>query len=366
MRTIVIDTNVLLADPTVLTSYPEAEMLIPETVLSELDKLKTSRVDPDLRFRGREVSRLLFDLSEQGNLVEGVALSEGGRLRVAPLLGDTVLPESLSVRNADDRILAVALQESRERPNEVFLMTNDLNMLLKAQTLGVQVLRHGDGVESSFGRRYIIRPFQRYRIPLTILAISLAVFAAIIFLVVAFQPKSPTSVQQINVPVDLRNSLTPEQQRVLQALTDLQQNPNDAQSLLAAANALYDAQQYQSSVRYFQGYLRQRPNDLDAKTDLGSAYFNIGKTDEGIRITTDVLEANPNHVNANFNLAIMYWRGKGDYQASLRRFERVLALTKNSTDPKQHEANQLAQNNIKALKAEATQRGIKLRSGGVQ
>jgi hypothetical protein len=79
MKTIVLDTNVLLADPQALLAFPDAEVVIPETVLGELDKLKTSRVDPDLRFRGREVSRMLFELSEQGSLIDGVDLPDGGR-----------------------------------------------------------------------------------------------------------------------------------------------------------------------------------------------------------------------------------------------------------------------------------------------
>src|SRR5512139_2239332 len=105
MKIYVLDTNVLLADPGVILSFPDAEVVIPETVLAELDKLKTSRVDPDLRFRGREVSRVLFDLSEQGSLTEGVPLPDGGTLRVAT--EDNGMPEGLSARNADDRILAV-------------------------------------------------------------------------------------------------------------------------------------------------------------------------------------------------------------------------------------------------------------------
>ena len=63
-KIVVLDTNVLLADPNSVLSFPRAEVVIPETVLGELDKLKTARVDPDLRFRGREVSRILFELSE--------------------------------------------------------------------------------------------------------------------------------------------------------------------------------------------------------------------------------------------------------------------------------------------------------------
>ena len=113
-KIVVLDTNVLLADPNSVLSFPRAEVVIPETVLSELDKLKTARVDPDLRFRGREVSRILFDLSEEGSLVDGVELPDGGTLRVMPFDADTRdLPEGISARNADDRILITALQVQR-------------------------------------------------------------------------------------------------------------------------------------------------------------------------------------------------------------------------------------------------------------
>lgn len=367
MRTIVLDTNVLLADPSALLAFPDSEVVIPETVLGELDKLKTSRVDPDLRFRGREVSRALFDLSEQGNLVDGVELPENGRLRVVPLRNEGEMPEGLSGRNADDRILAVAIQESHDG-SDVTLVTNDLNMLLKAQTLGVRVFRHGDGIEASFGRRYIIRPFQRYRIPLTILMISLAVFAAIIVLVMAFQPATQQQQsQQIYIPTELRDTFTTTQLQVQSLLVALQQDPNDIQSRLQLANTLYDSHLYRDSTKHFELYLQKRPNDLDVKTDLGSAYFYSGQTDQGIRLTNDVLEKNPNHTSANFNLGIMYWQGKHDYQAAYDQFAKVVSLTANATQGSDQAAiGTLAKRNEEQVKKNAESAGVKLRSGGVQ
>ena len=109
-KVVILDTNVLLADPNSILSFPRSEVVIPETVLGELDKLKTARVDPDLRFRGREISRMLFDLSEDGSLVEGVELPDGGTLRVAPFDSEKTLPKGVGSRNADDRILATAYQ----------------------------------------------------------------------------------------------------------------------------------------------------------------------------------------------------------------------------------------------------------------
>ena len=236
MRTIVLDTNVLLADPGSIFAFPDAEIVIPETVLGELDKLKTSRVDPDLRFRGREVSRMLFELSEQGSLLDGVELPDGGTLRVVPYDSDTTLPEGLSPRNADDRILATAYQVcDSECEGGLTMITNDLNMLLKGQALGLDVERHGDGVEGSFGKRYIVRPFQRYKVPLAILGIAVAVFAAI--LTVALWAPSLGNTQTA-IPQEFRELLSAEQEQALDYLTRLEADPLDAEALLGMAQPL--------------------------------------------------------------------------------------------------------------------------------
>lgn len=355
-KVVVIDTNVLLADPNSLLSFPRAEVVIPETVLGELDKLKTARVDPDLRFRGREVSRLLFEFSEEGSLVEGVELPEGGRLRVVPFESDTPMPEGLIARNSDDRILATAVNEREKASNDtsVVLVTNDLNMLLKAQTLGVEVQRHGDGTEGGWGRRYIIRPFQRYKVPISILAIALAVFAAVIAIVVFSRPSS-TSVASL--PTEFRNLLSDQQEQALDALTTLQSRPEDPESLLQMGNVYFDqAEQAQSAgdrasqirlaqqgVRYYERYLKLRPDDNGARADLASLLFYTGQTDKAIQEAGKVLQNDPEHVNANYNLGIIYWRGQRDLQAAADQMRTVIRIT-------QGDANQAGVNhNARAL-----------------
>jgi hypothetical protein len=222
-KTVVVDTNVLLSNPEIIRELDGADVVIPETVLSELDKLKTARVDADLRFKGREVSRNLFELSEQGLLAEGVALPGGGELRVVPfdLVGE--MPEELSSRNADDRIVAVAYDLMKHSEDDVYLLTADLNMLLKAQSLGIPVQRFRTEDEQSVARRYVIRPFQRYRVPLTILAIAVAVFAGIVYVAqLASRPGASAS-----IPVEFSDQLAPQQQQILTYLLALQENPSD-------------------------------------------------------------------------------------------------------------------------------------------
>jgi tetratricopeptide (TPR) repeat protein len=341
-KVVILDTNVLLADPQALLSFPHAEVVIPEIVLGELDKLKTSRVDADLRFRGREVSRLLFEFSEEGSLTEGVDLPEGGRLRVAPFDNNTTLPEGVGTRNADDRILATVYQVlQQEGPDaDVTLVTNDLNMLLKAQTLGITVQRHGLGEEGGWTRRYIVRPFQRYKIPLGILALALAVFAAIL-VVSLFSPRGTS--QQL--PAEFKGILTADQQAALDSLITLQSNPTDSEALLKMANFYYGrnsdelktnpvlALDYGSQgIRYFERYLKMSPQDNDATADFASLLFYTGQTDRAIREVSTVLQRDPNHVNANYNLGIFYGRGRQDYPAAIAQMEKVIALTQD--DPK--------------------------------
>jgi len=379
-KVVVLDTNVLLAEPTSILSFPRSDVVIPETVLGELDKLKTARVDPDLRFRGREVSRILFDLSEVGSLVEGVDLPDGGTLRVVPLETDTVLPSGMQTRNADDRILAAVFQtrEAYGPDAEVTLVTNDLNMLLKAQTLGIPVERHGNGDEGGWGRRYVIRPFQRYRTPITILAVALAVFVAVIVLVVYTQPRnSPAASSTTSLPPEFKNVLTPSQQAAFDALTalsNLQNHPSDPESLRTMASFYYD--QYSAlaqtdpatalnsayqAIRYTDRYLVVSPNDNDAKVDEAALLFYTGQTDKAIQLVSNVLKTDKNHVKGNFNLGIFLWQGsQHDYNGAAAQFEKVISLTQ--SDPHQTAILQSAQSALDQVKKDAAAAGHPLTS----
>ncbi len=375
MRTVVLDTNVLLADPGSLLGFPNAEVVIPETVLAELDKLKTSRVDPDLRFRGREVSRILFDLSEQGSLIEGVDLPDGGRLRVMPLDSESPLPEGLSTRNADDKILAVAVQVAHKN-GETTLITNDLNMLLKAQTYGVTVERHGEGLEGGFGRRYIVRPFQRYKIPLGILATSLAVFAAI--LIIAFYGPGRQSNSPATIPNEFKDLLSTGQRQSLDYLITLETEPNDTGALKGMGDFYYDLAEQTNSVRsallaigYYERYLKLEPDDPNVRTDLAVEYFRTGQTDKAITQTAQVIAQNPRHAQANYWLGIFYWQAqRHDYKAAATQMITVLGLTK--SNPNEHGLYQQAALALEQISKDAKKAGQPLPSnlttatGGLQ
>lgn len=362
MRTVVLDTNVLLADPGALLSFPDAEVVIPETVLGEIDKLKTSRVDPDLRFRGREVSRMLFEFSEGGSLLDGIDLPDGGRLRVVPLEGDIALPEGMTTRNADDRILAVAYQTCSDGCEDLTLVTNDLNMLLKAQTFGIKVERRLE-LGAGLGKR-TIRWFQRYKTPLTILAIAIAVFAGVLAL--SFYTSRLTGTAGNGaVPTEFRDLLTAEQRNLLDGLMTLERSPADLEAMKQVANAYYalrdqtgSVQFAQKGIEYYSRYLQVNPDDTDVRTDMAALLFYSGSTDRAIQEATAVIEARPDHIQANFNLGIFYWRGRTDYQAGARQFVSVIDLATGSTDPHNEIIATEARGNLQTLITEAEAAGV--------
>ena len=88
----VIDTNVILHDPTALLRFEDNEIVIPIAVIEELDRFKKQ---PEMTGRNaREVARTLDRLRTEGDLIAGVELSNGGHLRVALSDRDNILASS--------------------------------------------------------------------------------------------------------------------------------------------------------------------------------------------------------------------------------------------------------------------------------
>jgi tetratricopeptide (TPR) repeat protein len=356
---VIFDTNVLLTKPTALLEYKDAEIVIPEVVLSELDKLKVARVDAELRFRGREVSRLMFDLAENASLIDGVNLPNGGRLRVVPLdISGIPLPDGFTTRSSDDKILATAYLlknhanlrgDSIADDCKIKLVTNDLNLLLKAQTYDIDVEQYGSGDDVSFSKRYIVRPFQRYRIPLGILGASLGVFFAILLVawtagIFAFGENNMGRYGGLGtLDSEQRALLTPDQEAAFGALESLNNNPGDAGSVKVLADFFFDrveearvigdqaavVRDGRRAIDYFERYLRIQPNDLEARLDLATLHFRTGNTERAMQVTQGVLDEDPNNVAANLNMGTLYMVGHRDFERARAQIERVIELTQN-------------------------------------
>ena len=133
----VVDTNVILHDPTAILRFEDNEIVLPIAVIEELDRFKKQ---PEMTGRNaREVSRTLDQLRQQGHLTTGVELSNGGSLRVALSDRDTLkkLPLELSGDTADNAILAVGMQCKQKCQCPVVVVSKDTNLRIKADALGL-------------------------------------------------------------------------------------------------------------------------------------------------------------------------------------------------------------------------------------
>lgn len=144
----VIDTNVLLQAPYAMESFEDNSVVIPMVVLEELDHFK--KAEGEIGANARRVIRYLEQLRQKGDLIKGVSLENGGKLRVEKNFVNVTLPEELSAELADNRILKVCIGLSEDSEEQVILVTKDLLLRIKAQILGIcaedfttdQVLEH--------------------------------------------------------------------------------------------------------------------------------------------------------------------------------------------------------------------------------
>lgn len=142
-KTYVLDTNVLLSDPDAINAFQENDVIIPMAVLEELDKHK-SRPD-EVGRNARCVNRMLDDMRSetQDNLLNGVLLRGGGRLRVAAIDQKYVsasLPVELQQTKVDNLIIAFMLNLASKTSGQEppVLVSRDINVRVKCDVLGIR------------------------------------------------------------------------------------------------------------------------------------------------------------------------------------------------------------------------------------
>ena len=141
----VLDTNVLLHDPSSLFRFEEHDVFLPMVTLEELDGHKKGLSDASRN--AREVSRYLDQLVELSDepIQEGVPLhllgdkAAGGKLFFQTQKLFSELPQAMPQGKADNQILGVvqALQERVKNERNVVLVSKDINMRIKATALGL-------------------------------------------------------------------------------------------------------------------------------------------------------------------------------------------------------------------------------------
>ncbi|MEA2013231.1 MAG: PhoH family protein [Verrucomicrobiota bacterium] len=142
IKTFVLDTNILLHSAVALESFADNEIILPMAVLEELDRFK-SRHD-ELGRNARHVIRKIDQLRKNGNLQKGVSLKNAvgdtpaGTLRILTTKGKNYFAD-LDIDIPDNKILMTAYRLHNEGKN-VFFVSKDINVRLKANALGLQVM----------------------------------------------------------------------------------------------------------------------------------------------------------------------------------------------------------------------------------
>jgi PhoH-like ATPase len=136
VRTYVLDTSVLLADPRAILRFDEHEVVLPVVVITELE---AKRHHPELGYFARSALRYLDELRvRHGVLDTPIPIGEhGGTIRVELNHGDPdALPPGFRLGDNDTRILAVARNLSLEGA-DVTLVSKDLPLRVKASSVGL-------------------------------------------------------------------------------------------------------------------------------------------------------------------------------------------------------------------------------------
>lgn len=132
----VLDTNVLLHNPDSISSFEDNIVVLPMTVIEELDSFK--RHNDELGRSARQVIRQLDRLRAMGSLRDGVPMDNGGILKITVETRD--MPGVfMDMSVPDNKILAVAYS-LKSQGQRVIFVSKDINSRLKADALGIDVM----------------------------------------------------------------------------------------------------------------------------------------------------------------------------------------------------------------------------------
>jgi PhoH-like ATPase len=141
----VLDTNVLMHDPTSLFRFEEHDVFLPIMTLEELDNNKKGI--SEVARNARQASRFLDEIvsAHKGAISEGIALKRHeadaatGRLYLQTETINGHVPASLPIGKTDNQIIGVVIYLQKQQPQRpVILVSKDINMRIKAHALGLE------------------------------------------------------------------------------------------------------------------------------------------------------------------------------------------------------------------------------------
>jgi PhoH-like ATPase len=137
----ILDTNVILHDSSCIHQFNEHNIVIPITVLEELDNFKKG--NDSLNFHAREFARTLDSLSGDKLFNGGVPIGPGlGKISIKlDRQFDESIAANFSTQKADHHILNIAYQVAQDaKDSDVSLVTKDVNLRMKAKAVGLMAM----------------------------------------------------------------------------------------------------------------------------------------------------------------------------------------------------------------------------------
>jgi PhoH-like ATPase len=126
-KTFVLDTNVLIHDPTALLSFKENDVAIPITVIEELDSLKSGT--GLVPYSARKALKKIWEILKEGNF-KGAPIPGGGKLSI-----EINKSNYFEEKNADNSIISCAMELKKKGVKNVVLISKDTGVRVKAMAI---------------------------------------------------------------------------------------------------------------------------------------------------------------------------------------------------------------------------------------
>jgi len=143
MRTVMMDTNIILNDYTIVFTMKNTHILIPQMVIAELDKKKNSIDNRAIAYNARQFTRKLKTLMKDSGCE--IELSHGSKLTLLPSNFSDLKKDldhlQLEPNKADNIIIATAWRASQTH-SDLVMLTGDANMWLTCKSIGLAVEDH--------------------------------------------------------------------------------------------------------------------------------------------------------------------------------------------------------------------------------
>ncbi|MCJ7553092.1 MAG: PIN domain-containing protein, partial [Ignavibacteriaceae bacterium] len=174
-KTFILDTNVILHDASSINMFQENDVIIPLTVIEELDHFK--RGSQVINLNAREFARTLDSMTGSALFNGGISMGKNrGKLRIAISKGlNPSIKDVFKDDTPDHRVLSVACdwKDKLKDKAQVILVTKDVNLRMKAKALGIRAedystdrvksieeLYSGKGIVENFDDDVLVKLFQ--------------------------------------------------------------------------------------------------------------------------------------------------------------------------------------------------------------